>query len=105
MGDHSLIYRKKLSSKPHGLAVFTPDPDDAEPRHTGIEIGDVGMWSEDGSFNPLFNYCLPATHLANRNGVPKDFEQVKLGDDDISKRRYHCPGTVITRGNTNKISI
>ena len=53
----------------------------------GLEIGDVGVVvPEDGSFDVLFNVCLPPTHsLHLETGVPNNFTPILLSGRDITK--------------------
>ncbi|KIK94598.1 hypothetical protein PAXRUDRAFT_33442 [Paxillus rubicundulus Ve08.2h10] len=64
-------------------------PDDNLPkvcRDEGLRIGDVGIVTERGTFDILFNICLPEEHPLNqRGGVPATFKQVPLSVWDVSK--------------------
>ncbi|KIJ19078.1 hypothetical protein PAXINDRAFT_44270, partial [Paxillus involutus ATCC 200175] len=57
-----------------GYPLWYPEPDSNLPedyRDEGLRIGDVGIVTEDGSFDVLFNICLPEEHeLHQRHGVP-----------------------------------
>ncbi|KAJ6561952.1 hypothetical protein B0H19DRAFT_943255 [Mycena capillaripes] len=91
-------YVSPMLSYKHGYPLFHPAPCDDLPeaaRRIGTQIGDVGVVTEDGSFDPIFNIRLAADDPANRFGVPADFEQVVLRDD-IRRRRSHPPGTVLS---------
>ncbi|KAJ7669002.1 hypothetical protein B0H17DRAFT_216242 [Mycena rosella] len=94
------VYARLLLPRKHGFPLFHPAPCDDLPepaRRTGTQIGDVGVVTDDGSFDPIFNILYPADDLANRFGVPADFEQVILPPHDIRIRRLqHPPGTVLS---------
>ncbi|KAJ7141151.1 hypothetical protein C8R44DRAFT_564035, partial [Mycena epipterygia] len=60
----------------------------------------------EGSFEVVFNTCLPATHAINAvQGVPEDFVPFVLEPRQISKRPYHSPGTVITSAKVNQMTL
>lgn len=87
-----------LTCQKHGIPQFTPEPNENLPteyQQAGVSIGDVGIW-HDGSFDFLFNACLPTTHPINSAyGVPEDFAVFPLHSRDISKRPYYSPGSII----------
>ncbi|KAF9228829.1 hypothetical protein BS17DRAFT_744996 [Gyrodon lividus] len=72
-----------------GYPLWFPEPDSSLPedyRHEGLRIGDVGIVVEDGSFDVLFNICLPEDHpLHQPHGVPANFKRVVLLDRDLRK--------------------
>ena len=53
----SNVYRERLSSLNHGLALWDPKP--VENLYNHISIGDVGYLLENGAFMRLFNVTLP----------------------------------------------
>jgi hypothetical protein len=60
-------------------------------------IGDVGLVTQDGSFDPIFNILCARDDPSNRFGVPPGFEQVHLGPEDIAMRaQFHLPGSDIS---------
>ncbi|KIJ17035.1 hypothetical protein PAXINDRAFT_73418 [Paxillus involutus ATCC 200175] len=73
-----------------GYPLWYPEPDDNLPeacRDEGLRIGDVGIVTEDGTFDVLFNICLSEDHPLNQwGGVPPTFKQVQLPVQDVSKR-------------------
>ncbi|KIJ12520.1 hypothetical protein PAXINDRAFT_46495, partial [Paxillus involutus ATCC 200175] len=84
-----------------GYPLWYPEPDDNLPeacRDEGLRIGDVGIVTERGTFDVLFNICLPAEHPLNqRGGVPATFKQVQLSDPDVCKfRRADHAGRAIS---------
>ncbi|KAF7336816.1 Cell division control protein [Mycena venus] len=98
----------RLTSRQHGMAQFTPEPNenlDIEYQKIGVSIGDVGIWHE-GSFEVLFNACWPATHSINGvHGVPADFAPFLLHNHDISRRAYHSPGSIIANGKVSELTF
>jgi hypothetical protein len=80
----SEVYSRHLLAKGNGFPLWTPEPNESlsdEHRNKGIMIGDVGIIKADGSFDFLFNICVPSSHAVNhRNGVPPGFENVQSGE-------------------------
>ncbi|KAF8837959.1 hypothetical protein BDN67DRAFT_972216 [Paxillus ammoniavirescens] len=72
-----------------GYPLWYPEPDSNLPpscRDEGLRIGDVGIVTERGIFDVLFNVCLPKDHTLNqRCGVPATFKQVQLSVEDVCK--------------------
>ncbi|KAJ7498032.1 hypothetical protein B0H11DRAFT_830274 [Mycena galericulata] len=102
----SHIYSRLLFPKGHGYPLFHPQPSDDLPepaRKIGTEIGDVGVVTEDGCFDPIFNILKSADDRSNRFGVPLGFTPVVLGPEDIRMRaQYHPPGSDISNTTVNK---
>ncbi|KIJ17038.1 hypothetical protein PAXINDRAFT_45478, partial [Paxillus involutus ATCC 200175] len=84
-----------------GYLLWNPEPDSKLPkscRDEGLRIGDVGI-VKDGSFDVLFNICLPKEHPLNQwGGVPTTFKQVPASlCNDVSKCSFFDnPGRVIS---------
>ncbi|KAJ7483242.1 hypothetical protein FB451DRAFT_102519 [Mycena latifolia] len=91
-------YSRLLHGKGFGCALFEPQLSDDLPstlRQTGIRIGDVGIVTLNGSFEPIFNILDRAED--NYFGVPQGFEQVRLRHNDIAARNLcHLPGSDIS---------
>ncbi|KAF9239777.1 hypothetical protein BU15DRAFT_46233, partial [Melanogaster broomeanus] len=70
-----------------GYPLWAPEPASNLPEdyhRTGLKIGDVGVVTEDGGFDVLFNISLPENHpLHQPSGVPSNFRQVILDRSDI----------------------
>ncbi|KIJ58143.1 hypothetical protein HYDPIDRAFT_34451 [Hydnomerulius pinastri MD-312] len=84
-----------------GYPLWVPEPDSSLPteyQSKGLTVGDVGVVTEDGSFDVFFNICLPETHPLHRAyGVPEGFKQIVLHARDISKFPFiDGPGKVIS---------
>ncbi|KAJ7148428.1 hypothetical protein C8R43DRAFT_888882 [Mycena crocata] len=92
-------YARCLFPKGQGYPLFVPQPFDdlpEEARKTGTQIGDVGIITLDGSFDPIFNILRAADDPANRFGLPAAFEPAVLPTDDILIwEQYHAPRSVI----------
>ncbi|KAJ7777238.1 hypothetical protein B0H16DRAFT_1301967 [Mycena metata] len=108
MSDSDL-YSRLLFPKMQGYPLFHPQPFDDLPepaRRTGTEIGDVGLVTQEGSFDPIFNILRAKDDPANRFGVPPAFEPVSLGPEDIATRTlFHLPGSDISNTTVNKKRI
>jgi len=75
-------------------------------RTKGIRIGDVGHVTPDGAFETLFNIRASAQDPINRRGVPENFEQVDIDEDDIFHApHYHEPGGVVTSMSARSLSV
>ncbi|KAJ7826499.1 hypothetical protein B0H14DRAFT_2517393 [Mycena olivaceomarginata] len=102
----SHLYTRLLLPKRHGYPLSCPAPyGDAplEARRAGIEIGDVGVIMPDGSFDVIFSICRSSYDPANRFGVPRGFERINLGPEDIASRpEYHDPGSHVSNTTINK---
>ncbi|KAJ7126272.1 hypothetical protein C8R44DRAFT_558838, partial [Mycena epipterygia] len=96
----SHLYSRLLLPTGHGYPISHPQPYDdlpEESRRLGTEIGDVGVVTFDGSFDPIFNICRAADDELNRFGVPEGFEQVALGPGDVAVRAlHHRPGADVS---------
>ena len=90
----SIIYRDRLSSLNHGLALWDPKP--VENVYNHISIGDVGYLLENGAFMRLFNVTLPWDDPSNRSlEIPEEYKRLELGhfinvhSNEISQKVYH----------------
>ncbi|KAJ6561951.1 hypothetical protein B0H19DRAFT_902447, partial [Mycena capillaripes] len=92
-----------------GWALFHPTPSDdlpEEARKAGLQIGEVGVITDDGAFDPIFNIRLAADDPANRYGVPAGFEQVPSRPNDIRIRLLcHPPGAVLSSATVKKTRL
>ncbi|KAJ7325430.1 hypothetical protein DFH08DRAFT_662969, partial [Mycena albidolilacea] len=65
----SELYSRLLFPKKHGCPLFHPQPFDDLPepaRKLGTEIGDVGLVTQDGAFDPIFNIRRAIDDPSNR---------------------------------------
>ncbi|KAJ7618980.1 hypothetical protein DFH06DRAFT_1011780 [Mycena polygramma] len=102
----SQLYSRLLFAKMQGYPLFHPAPFDDLPesvRRIGTEIGDVGLITQNGSFDPIFNICRARDDPSNRFGVPPAFEQIPLGPDAIATSALvHLPGSHICNTSISK---
>ncbi|KAJ7854461.1 hypothetical protein B0H13DRAFT_2578964 [Mycena leptocephala] len=102
----SRLYSRLLLPKGHGYPLFRPKPFDDLPLESlrvGTDIGDVGVVTSDGAFDPIFNICRSADDPVNRFGVPQGFEQVDLDPGDIAPQmQYHRPGSDVSNTRISK---
>ncbi|KAF7345421.1 hypothetical protein MVEN_01560100 [Mycena venus] len=102
----SELYSRLLFPKKHGYPLFHPQPFDDLPepaRKTGTEIGDVGLITQDGAFDPIFNILRERDDPSNRFGVPRAFEQVLLDPEDIATHtQFLLPGSDISNTTISK---
>ncbi|KAK7030239.1 hypothetical protein VNI00_014256 [Paramarasmius palmivorus] len=90
------LYARALFLLGHGYPLFCPEPNEAlhpEYIENGIRFGDVGLITPDGSFDFLFNICLPADHVINQScGTPDNFTPVKWNGQIRRNSNYFQPG-------------
>ncbi|KAJ7865775.1 hypothetical protein B0H13DRAFT_1636935, partial [Mycena leptocephala] len=100
------LYSRLILPKGHGYPLSRPQPFDDLPldsRRGGIQTGDVGVVTSSGSFDVIFNICCPANDPANRFGIPKGFEQLNLGPEDVAPQElYHRPGSDVSNAKMSK---
>jgi hypothetical protein len=106
MSDSDL-YSRLLFPKGYGYPLFYPQPSDDLPepaRRNGTGIGDVGILTSDGSFDPIFNILRARDDPGNRFGVPPDFEQILLVPElEIRMQAlYHLPGADVSNTSVSK---
>ncbi|KAK0488085.1 hypothetical protein EDD18DRAFT_1335347 [Armillaria luteobubalina] len=70
-----VIYASLILPKGHGYPLWIPEPRSNRPN--GTQIGDLGIFNDDGGFTYLFNVCKGASDPVNENGVPPGFEPIK----------------------------
>ncbi|KAJ8079805.1 SCF ubiquitin ligase complex subunit cdc4 [Marasmius tenuissimus] len=95
MSHDSQAYCRTLYSLGHGCALWAPEPnDDLPPDYTssGNRVGDVGLITDDGQFDYIFNICVPVDHPINLyNGVPPGFEPLSWDEKCTKKKKYFRP--------------
>lgn len=87
------VYAEQLCYRGHGLPLWSPEPS----KFGEVQIGDVG-YVERGGFYRLFNAAFPVDHPTNRDGVPPEFEVLKINPQHVHKREdYLNPGPLCSR--------
>ena len=83
------IYYQHIGAKGRGSPLWIPEPNrnlHVNYRRQGLAIGDVGIITASGSFDFLFNICLPADHSFNPKELPDNFMPLFIEHEDIQKR-------------------
>ncbi|KIK52170.1 hypothetical protein GYMLUDRAFT_50048 [Collybiopsis luxurians FD-317 M1] len=73
-------YVRLLLTQKKGYPLWNPRPGDWLPpayREAGVRIGDVGIVTEFGEFDYLFNVCLPPDDPVNAGRVPENFKHIE----------------------------
>jgi hypothetical protein len=99
------IYVRQLLPKKHGYPLWCPKPpDDLPPEYqaVGVTIGDVGVITEDGLFDRIFNICSPAEDLT---AVPSGFEQMISPMDVLAKGDWRSAGDYIASTKMEKMRL
>ena len=103
-------YTKQLLNKGHGYPLHRPALSDLLPiecRDRGVSIGDVGLITESGGFDYLFNIREPRDHPVNLGRSPPNFEMVKLynSTDLLTDACWLPPGESITSAYVKKTRL
>ncbi|KAK7030244.1 hypothetical protein VNI00_014261 [Paramarasmius palmivorus] len=105
------LYARALFPLGHGYPLFCPEPNEVlhpEYIENGIRFGDVGLITADGSFDFLFNICLPADHVINQScGTPDDFTPVTWNRQIRRNSNFFQPGKPVysLRAKCREISV
>ncbi|CAA7268616.1 unnamed protein product [Cyclocybe aegerita] len=82
------IYHQQITAKvARGFPLGIPGPNEFSPlehRRMGAEIGDVGVFTQEGAFLFFFNILYPRDHLYNPPNLPDDFRPLEPGFSDVS---------------------
>ncbi|KIK52188.1 hypothetical protein GYMLUDRAFT_50052 [Collybiopsis luxurians FD-317 M1] len=73
-------YVRLLLTQKKGYPLWNPRPGDWLPpvyKEAGVRIGDVGIVTEFGEFDYLFNVCLPPDDPVNAGRVPENFKHIE----------------------------
>ncbi|KAJ3714421.1 hypothetical protein C8R42DRAFT_613654, partial [Lentinula raphanica] len=86
----SQIYAQSLLLRRKGYPLWEPKSHNARLpgiyKEKGVHIGDIGILTDSGGFDYLFNVCHEATHPLNVGRVPDDFKPITgIADDDIDE--------------------
>ncbi|KIL56465.1 hypothetical protein M378DRAFT_89246 [Amanita muscaria Koide BX008] len=73
-----------------GYPLYEPEPESQE----GIRVGDVGLITDDGGFDVLFNVCPPPT---NPDELPDDFEMLR-SPDILDRAHFQSETRLFSKG-------
>ncbi|KDR67726.1 hypothetical protein GALMADRAFT_1075570 [Galerina marginata CBS 339.88] len=82
------IYYQHIGSKGRGSALWIPEPSRGLPigyRRKGTSIGDVGIITEYGGFDFLFNIYLGPDNPINPPDLPENFTALSISSIDIDQ--------------------
>ncbi|KDR72401.1 hypothetical protein GALMADRAFT_270796 [Galerina marginata CBS 339.88] len=82
------IYYQHIGVQRRGSPLWLPEPSEGLPiqyRRKGVEIGDVGIISEIGTFDFLFNICLDRDHPINPRELPENFTTLQISPIDVTQ--------------------
>ncbi|PBK66352.1 hypothetical protein ARMSODRAFT_856095, partial [Armillaria solidipes] len=96
----------------HGYPLWIPEPDYSLPdayRDKGVSVGDLGILTEDGGFDFLFNICVDADGPVNQGHVPPQFEPLRFPQRDPIRKvmSLHRKNSSVTSAHvsTTEISV
>ncbi|KZV93490.1 hypothetical protein EXIGLDRAFT_612881 [Exidia glandulosa HHB12029] len=104
-------YRELLYQHGHGYPFWIPEPSDAlskEQKAEGVRLGDVGILTDDGGFEYLWNVHLPADHPYNKSRVPSNFTPLAPLNETRDVRRidaFYPENTAISSSSVKKREI
>ncbi|KDR76974.1 hypothetical protein GALMADRAFT_421840 [Galerina marginata CBS 339.88] len=84
------IYFRLLVKKGRGLPLWIPGSNqklEIGYQRDGVSIGDVGIITASGSFDFLFNICVPHNHPFNPPELPENFIPLALLPYDVRQNR------------------
>ncbi|KAJ7592095.1 hypothetical protein C8J56DRAFT_755846, partial [Mycena floridula] len=94
------IFARNLSRYRRGLALYDPSPSRdmlSVYLQSGIPIGSLGIITDDGGFDFLFNACAPADDPINADGVPPGFVHFSLLQrNPLRETSPYGPGTILS---------
>ncbi len=102
------VYRNLLLRERHGYPLWIPESDYNLPdvyRDKGVSVGDLGILTDDGGFDFLFNVCAEADDPVNCGRVPPQFQPLRIScgsSHAIRKIPYHCRNSSITSAHVSK---
>ena len=66
-------------------------------RAQGVRVGDVGIFTENGGFDFLFNICVPRDDPINPRNLPENFTTISppVDQTDIRKFAEFSPGSYL----------
>ena len=95
------VYYRLLSSKKRGSPLWIPGMNKRLPieyRRQGLGIGDVGVITERGFFDSLFNISLPCDHplAINSDRLPDNFYPLNITPNDIQEYSEFNQGSFLS---------
>lgn len=93
------VYAEQMFSLIRGYALYEPDPKSCH--FDKVRIGDVG-YIQDGAFNRLFNVCYDADDSINEEGIPDDFEALRMTKKDL-RHRTRIPAGLMSSKSVTRI--
>ncbi len=105
------IYTKLLLRRGHGYPLWIPESDYNLPDvycDKGVSVGDLGILTDDGGFDFLFNVCAEADDPVNQGHVPPQFQPLRISSSHaIRKIPFHRKSSSITSAHvsTKKIAV
>ncbi|EAU85661.2 hypothetical protein CC1G_10933 [Coprinopsis cinerea okayama7 len=97
------IYERHLLLLRHGWPLWIPHPSIRLPIsyvEKGVSVGDVGIITQYGAFDYLFNILLPADHPDNAGPLPAGFVPLNIQSKDIHEYPEHMPGSYFASSST-----
>ncbi|KAJ3930658.1 MAG: hypothetical protein NXY57DRAFT_290970 [Lentinula lateritia] len=102
----SEIYAQMLLLRKKGYPLWKPKSDNSRLpesyKREGIHIGDVGILTESGGFDYLFNICQGPDHEWNLGRVPADFRPIldlDFDDTEVYTQEYELGSHVASDPN------
>ncbi|KAF9267695.1 hypothetical protein L218DRAFT_893714 [Marasmius fiardii PR-910] len=80
--QESQLYTRALYPRRRGCPLWVPEPNEdlpAEYHEIGVQMGDVGVLTDDGGFDFVFNACRSSSDPINQGGVPDGFQPLTIG--------------------------
>ena len=95
------IYERHLRLKKRGHPLWIPQSNMVLPipyRVQGVRPLDVGIFTENGGFDFLFNICVPRDDPINPRELPENFIPISppVNPTDIRKFAEFSPGSYLT---------
>ncbi len=75
-------------------------------RDKGVSVGDLGILTDDGGFDFLFNVCAEADDPVNQSHVPPQFQPLRISSShSVRKIPFHRKNSAITSAHVSKTTI
>jgi len=106
------VYRRHMSLRKKGRhPLWIPQPNlqlPLEYRRRGTQVGDVGIITEDGAFDFMFNICAPATSPTNPSNLPVGFQPIYppiLPENEVVVLTEHSARDALTSRGISKQAL